>query len=368
MAAAHYIHLMLLYSADRRNNMKRIIKYTCLSTIIFSLFIVVFATNCFAEEKEISSVYASQEECKSVADILKNDKGDISRYLDYNGFKIVEASITPVYSIDPLNYSRTNNIELIRLYENDTEYGSLFVVKLIDKEGNHAGNLSFSIKDETAYFLGASIISGEGYSLASCSYADHAERIRKCLKETQIIPPSDVRYVIIERIGEFFYIKNESHDIFVAVGYASDRSTNGSAIVDYTLNKTELKIISDDRLKQYEKTIEEKENWEKEHPGEEWHVYGNDGGTAISSVCSEVDNILDIDAFFKNTSIKEIDNIADQAVIKGINDLQQYKAETETETKNTNNIWTILIVSTFAAVLIALIIIVLNKKKNAALS
>ena len=348
--------------------MKRIIKYTCLSTIIFSLFIVGFIINCFAEDKEISSVYASKEECRSVADILKNDDGDISHYLDYNNFKIIEASITPVYSIDPLNYSRTNSIELIRLYDNNIKYGSLFVVKLVDKDENYAGNLNFSIKDDTAYFLGASIISDEGYSLASCSYADHAERIRKCLKETQIIPPSDVKYVIIERIGEFFYIRNENHDIFIAVGYASDSSTDGSTIVDYTLNKTELKTISDDRLRQYEKIIEEKENWEKEHPGEEWHVYGSGGGIPISSVCSEVDNIIDIDAFFKNTSIKEIDNKVNQVAIKTTNNTQNYKSEIETETKNTSNTWTVLIVSMFAVVLIALIIIVLKRKRNTDLS
>ncbi len=169
--------------------MRQILKYTCLSAIVFSLFIAGFTNTCFAEE-ETSSVYVSQEERRYVADILKNDNGDISRYLDYNGFKIVEASITPVYWIDPLDYSKTNSIEIIRLYDNNTKYGSLFVVKLIDKEENYAGNLSFTIKDDTACFMGATIITDEGYSHSSCSYADHAERIRKCLKETQIIPLS----------------------------------------------------------------------------------------------------------------------------------------------------------------------------------
>ena len=183
-----------------------------------------------------------------------------------------------------------------------------------------------------------------------------------------MIPLSDVKYVIIERIGEFFYIKNESHDIFVSLGLIYNKSTEGSTVTDYTLNKTELKILSDNRLRQYEKMMEEKKEWEKEHPGEEWHYYGSDGGTPISSICSEVDNILDIDAFFERALIKEADDIAGQAAAKKTNIIQRNKVETETETKNTTNTWIVLIVSTITVVLIALIITFLNKKKNSDLS
>ena len=275
--------------------------------LIFGVFLVsmmllsLFSPFCYAEEEKESTVYASDEEIENIYRIIQENKWDFSALLLNNELEVLKESITPVYFLDTLDYARSGIISINRSYFRK-EDGLVYTVKLIDKNKKYAGNMIFYIKDNMAGHLLSQSVSS-GFYRASCSYADHAERIRKILGREEIIPISDVRYVIIDGVGNFFYVKNNGKDYFIAEGYILEKKEDYNRYNQdiSILDSQQLKVIADNQLLRYEQFLLEKEQWEKDHPGEIWD-YTGDNSQTIVHICSEIQDIVDIPNYFNSVT------------------------------------------------------------------
>jgi hypothetical protein len=111
--------------------------------------------------------------------------------------------------------------------------GNVYIAKTITSGGQFGGNIMFYIEDGVAYNMMytpseySPILPEKGNRYpASASYADHAKRIATALDEKNIISPYDVKYVVADMIGDFYYINNASHNVFVAVGINNNFMTS----------------------------------------------------------------------------------------------------------------------------------------------
>ncbi len=93
----------------------------------------------------------------------------------------------------------------------------------------------------------------------------------------------------------------------MSVGYmSSDASCDGfTAQADAQINigNNELKALANDQLTAHKAFKQEKEQWEKEHPGELWDRTGTNDLPPLISKCSRVDNIQNI-AEYLNIDMK----------------------------------------------------------------
>ena len=169
--------------------------------------------------------------------------------------------------------------------------------KMIDGNNAFSGSMTFYVDDGIAYRLYSSPqpFKEYEYQYASTSYADHAKRIQKILKLDSLVSPVDVKYVVIDGVGDFFCVKSQDRMHFIAVGIMPVALEHTDKFpIDYALDDVGLKQIADQQLEKYNAHLAEVEKWEKEHPGEEWTATGSSDGQTIVSQCSEVDNVLDI--------------------------------------------------------------------------
>ena len=214
------------------------------------------------------------------------------------GLVIVKESISPVNTVDLYEYSTTGVpiVEPASLPSRSVQ--GVFVAKMLDHEGLFAGNLIFYVENGKASMLLAPVqpVRNSQVIFASASYADHAKRISKILNAETIISPEDVRFVILDSIGYFFYIHNNQYNIFVDVGmiYNSPTEIEDSVAMDLVLDIHELKDMADKQTEAINELLKEKKAWEDEHPGEEWTFTGNNYNQNLVSVCSEIDNIANI--------------------------------------------------------------------------
>ena len=241
-----------------------------LSASLSCVLAFLFAVMCFAVGSNGSSVYVSDDDREKLSYMLENNSVNIRPYIESDGYKILTETISQVYYVDLLSFSKTNELE-IKPVDLGKEGTRLYIAKVLDKDDNFVGNMRFTVVDDTAYHSLFTYVSKneEFSSPASCSYADHVERIQRCLKEDSPVPETDVTFVTIEWLGTFFYINNEKHNVFVGVGDLNAQN-------DYVLNIDQLKEIADKRQKEYEAFLAAKEEWEKNHPGEEYLVYGGE--------------------------------------------------------------------------------------------
>ncbi|MBQ1848567.1 MAG: hypothetical protein II135_11220, partial [Clostridia bacterium] len=207
------------------------------------------ATEAAAADEADSMIYASGDELEYAYNALWAD-WHIPAALECDELSVVKESITPIYYIDTLEYARTGVMTIERAFAGGLDTEPLYIVKLIDKEGNFAGNMTFRVKDGVAKPSGQTIVSEDGFCTASCSYADHAERIRKYLGEDELIPPTDVIFVLAEDICQFFYIKNEKYDLFFAIGCLPTNYTKKYCVGedDMAVDAAKLKELSDRQL------------------------------------------------------------------------------------------------------------------------
>ncbi len=265
------------------------------------LFILPLILNHFCSASELQDhamVYASGDELEYAYNALWQDQ-QIPVTLEAGRLSVVKESITRVYCIDPLEYARTGEMTVEPLFYDDAKNQPVYMVKMIDENGDFAGNMRFSVKDGTAYYHGHSTVSENALSSASCSYADHAERIRKYLGEDELISPTDVIYVMVDWIGKYFYIKNEKYDLFFSVGsLPTDYAKKYGGGQDTSVDAAKLKELSDRQLQYFEEHIAAYREWKAEHPDEEYISIGGYGGENVSSVCSELNDIKDISNYF----------------------------------------------------------------------
>ncbi len=311
------------------------------STFLCCALTVLFTVMCYASASSCASVYVSDDDREKLSYMLENNSVNIRPFIESDGYKILTETISQVYYVDLLSFSKTNELEIkpVDLGKEDTR---LYIAKVLDKNDNFVGNLYFRVTDDTVYHSLFTYVSKneEFSSPASCSYADHAERIQRCLKEDTPVPETDVTFVTIERLGTFFYINNEKHNVFVGVGDLNAQN-------DYVLNIDQLKEIADKRQKEYEAFLAAKEEWEKNHPGEEYLVYG---GEYQTDVLIESSDITDMEEETQQLSHQTDEAAETTGNGSAVADRKQ------SETSENDNGFPLWIIIAAAAVIIALII------------
>ena len=274
--------------------------------LLFALATVILLLStipCVAEKAEGSGmVYASGIELENAYEALKQEgassSNSVAKILKYDGLSIVKESITPVYTINLLEYSKTSELSIVPWYAGKNMDCRVYSSKMVDENGEYSGFMRFYIENGIAYRIHSSPqpFKDYEYQSASTSYADHAKRIQKILKLDNLVSPVDVKYVMIDGVGDFFCVKNQEQTHFVSVGMIPNSSLEQSENfqTDYVLDCAQLKQIADQQLERHNALLAEMEQWKKEHPGEEWNATGSDNGQPVVNQCSEVDNILNI--------------------------------------------------------------------------
>ena len=325
--------------------------------VIIILLLFIEATNCFASiENSPAMVYASGDELEYVYNALLSDQ-QISAMMETYERSIMKETITRVYCLDPVNYAKTGEMVIEPLFADEEKTEPVYIAKIIDRDNNYDGNIRFSVVNGIAHHLVSSAAAKDrdvGSLEASCSYADHAERIRKCLGKDEFIPATDVIYVIVDFIGQFFYIKN-NNDQFICVGNVpKDNSSVSAGKTDYIIDAATVKELSDKIIHRMEQLKAEQEKWESEHPGEIYEVPdGGFGGQCISSQCSELNDIKDISNYL---------NI-DFSVNRGMPDYVKLPGE---QPAHSNGIMAVITASgaVLTVVAVALITFAVKKKKT----
>ena len=180
-----------------------------ISFMMILILCLTLSTNIYAlEEKE--TVYASPEKQNEIYSMLNDESYNGYKYLKSDNLTILKESITKVYYVSTLDYARSGILEVVPL---TCEGNDVYEAKAINANGKYAGVLQFYIKDgiayrlmfEPTYFAFPDIYVGNTLKCrASCSYADHAQRIQKILNRSSFVPIDTVKYVL------FLILRNES--------------------------------------------------------------------------------------------------------------------------------------------------------------
>lgn len=273
-----------------------------------AIFLIVLSLFCFptasASGAEKDMVYVADDYRESIYLATQNESFDYYLALKEDDLQIVKESITPVYTIDVLDYAKTNNFLLKPLQSGKTDnagdQGNVYVAKTLLSDNTYGGNIMFYIENGVARFMTFSpsgalkkyFTNGVNPRFrASSSYADHATRIKQILKREEFVSPNDVRFVFIDDIGQFFYVCTDGYQYFIPIGY---QNTDDSYEVDVALTISDMKKLAQKQLEVYNKRMALKEAWEKEHPGEVCDLVGYEQAAPVLSGCGHVDNILNI--------------------------------------------------------------------------
>lgn len=271
---------------------------------------VLLSGSAAAEEKEM--VYAPRAKQNELF-VLTQREGFLSR-ISLKGCRIVLESITPVYTIDVDAYKETGTLCVkpkVSSKKCQTAEGDTYLAKMVDADHEFAGNVVFFVEDGVAQYLYRTDAPLEfprnrWYS-ASFSYADHAARIRDCLGRSDFVPATSVKYVTCSA-GEqegYFYIQEGDTEVWIPVGriYREDIASSWSDGVktDPVFNREQLQgVIQDylDRLEEQQRKVDEwNREWEKKHPGEPLPMWVGGRIETPASICSRMDNILNIDEY-----------------------------------------------------------------------
>ena len=273
--------------------MKKIICFTLLITIISTCF---FA--CISREEDLGTmVYASPAEQDAIYDlIIKNGIEENSKELKNRGLTILKESITPVYSVDMIEYAKTGNLKMSRDYR--TYEGcqwKTYIAKTITSDGQFGGNVTLRVSGNKilrTHLSNSSHLFYENANLtsfpASCSYADHAERIRICLGKSEIIPVENVRYLDNDSTG-MFYVKDGDKEYFIPVGY---EKSNSHERIDAVLSISDMEALAQEYLRIENENQKSYEEFQKTHPGQS--AMGRLFPPVVAGLCSRIDNIINI--------------------------------------------------------------------------
>ena len=281
-----------------------------IAVCVLSIFLFVFQNEVFAVEKNKDMVYASKSEQDYLYNLTQQESFDFYKFFKEYELTILKESISVVYTVDMLKYAESGELEVVPLVHgatnNETNHneGNVFVAKVLTSKNEYGGNIMFYVENNTAYswgylpsvFADPEVVGDRNY-VASCSFVDHAQRIQNIIGKNSAVSVYDVKYVIIDRIGYFFYIDNQTCCGMVPVGH---HNVKNSSNVDTFLSENELKNIAEEQLARYNEDKAARELWEKEHPGERYDLTGGYSVEPIISGCSYVDNIIDIFSYIEN--------------------------------------------------------------------
>ena len=208
-------------------------KIVALCIVIMCFFSCVNLVNAGEEYEEM--FYASPDIQEEIYQMLQNPEKctRIRTFVD-RGFKLVKESIAPVYLVSLNSFAKTGKITLTP--KKNMEGNQVYVAKFLLPDGRYGGNIKLSVTQDGLF--GGSIqysfeckkfmiengdkIEIGRYANESCSYADHAERIRKMLNKDEFIPVSDVKYIGMNNgfgsMGSFFLIDYNGEQVIIPAG------------------------------------------------------------------------------------------------------------------------------------------------------
>lgn len=109
-----------------------------------------------------------------------------------------------------------------------------------------------------------------------------------------------MKYVTCVGVGTYFYVQNGDTEAWIPIGrvWKEDLSSPGSGEVklDPVFSQDQMKNEIQNYLDRVNAHRKEVEAWEREHPGEKYNVTGGRIETP-ASICSRMDNILNIDEY-----------------------------------------------------------------------
>lgn len=272
------------------------VKFILSIVFALTLCLTMLVPSYAAEEKEM--VYANERTQNELYSMLNDSSFDYYAALQAEELIIVKESITRVYTVSLLEYGESGNLE-VEPMTSGIENNSVYIAKVVTKDGSYAGNIKFYVSNNTAYNLlfSPSPILTEYYVdvespryIASCSYADHARRIQSILKRSSFVPVERVKYIVIDNVVEGFLVQDETTFNIIPVGYISKDKLD---TVDVKLTGSDLSDLASEYLQNYNKQLKEKENWVSQNPSEQWSFTGAYLSPIISGV-SAVDNINNI--------------------------------------------------------------------------
>ena len=276
--------------------------------VLSMLSLVILPCAATKPEEEKQGFYASSAEQDAIYELLQQDSFDFKKSLELRSLTVVKESIAPVYTVDLLDYAETG---VFKIVPTNGEYrpastpsnSKFYVAKLVTASGEYGGKIIFSIEDDGVArfsdFSPATASAGKGYQ-ASCSYADHALRIKYILDTKDFVSQYDVKYVNLGYMGDFFYIETDGKEYLIPIGKAmpDDGTFVSAETINRILSFEELKSIADEYWQAEEERRIFVETWKKEHPGEEMPAFtGGYNPPSIASTCSRVDNILNISEY-----------------------------------------------------------------------
>lgn len=219
------------------------------------------------------SVYVSEDERGKLIEIIQTNS-DFKDFLKQQGLTLETDSLTPVYTIDLDDYGLTETLfikpfQINPISTSELETGNVYIVKTITESNTFGGNLQFYVENGAAFLLNftPSEITykkeiPDAFTMASCYYEDHAERIKGLLEFEDTVPPSCVRYVIISSLGPAFFVQYNEKEVVILVGYEQFFS-------DTIMNvNSDLLTAARDYHLQQEEQRRQIEEWQKEHPNE----------------------------------------------------------------------------------------------------
>lgn len=83
--------------------------------------------------------------------------------------------------------------------------------------------------------------------MASCSHVDHATRIQTILSDPDSVSVYDVKYVVIDGVGDCFCINENEKQVIIPVGY---HNVGAASEVDVTLKSIRVEKHSRRYFKQ----------------------------------------------------------------------------------------------------------------------
>ncbi len=245
--------------------MKRIIS----AFILLSLLALAFPFSSFGAFAESESVYASKDTQEIIYKMTQDESFEYYDVIKTKKLTVLKESITPVYYVDMLEFAKTG---VLNIKPDSNPSRSDYHAKVIDEQGAFFGNMEFTIEDGelTVCYFRTIEDTRQGWSLdiydSSISYVDHAERIRRLLDRDEIVPPSDVRYVMLDRMGAHFSVKTESGYVFVSLG-RHEVGKPKTVVYSSLYYEEGLKASADAYLIEYEEYLIELEKYREEHNG-----------------------------------------------------------------------------------------------------
>jgi hypothetical protein len=218
-------------------------------------------------------------------------------------------SLTPIYFMDFLEYAETGDFKIVQLGTNSyidgvpTDKGNpVYMVKTITEKGEFAGNCIFHVENNIAYITGFTPsyqLVPENVMVISTNYTDHAERIARLAGKDTYFPASAVRYVILDRVGEVFYINDGETEMLVVISAAGDIFYGDNGEVAFVDDR--LRAKANERLDEHNERLAFIEEWEAANPGENFADQGFTGGgfgAPLFTVSSaDINDIININEY-----------------------------------------------------------------------